>query len=1121
VNEVAKPADLAAVVRRIEDDGLFDGLAGAGARPFVSAAFMPLALAVALRREAGGHAAVVVVADDVAARELAADLAAFLPERAVRSYPARGVMYESHLAPPPHLVGMRIAALDSLRGAGSDAVVVASAGALAERVPDPALRPQGFTLARGELADTSELARDLILSGYQRVDRVEDRGQFAQRGDIVDIFPATGESAVRVELFDIEIESLRHFSTFTQRSLQEIDEVAVEPATELAAEHREAATAALDGDAAAPDIAQLLPLESFHAPLDLVPADCWLAVAGSEDVTAALDELGSDIEATYGDPAGHGLYVPAADLQDLLNDKAALAINTLTAEADAPQLRAEHPGSMARSFESAEIELEKLLRSGYRVLVAWSRQSELERARYNLARVRPGTIEGFDAADPWPGVFFVQRTLREGFASPALKLAVIPDRLLLRTAGRSAATATGRRSAIASFADLAVDDIVVHEDHGIARFDGFDTKTVAGVTRDYLTLAYRGDDKVFLPADQLHKIGRYFGAGGDDGVTLSKLGGKAWENLKSRARRAAHELAGELINLYAERRRAIGFAFSPDGEMQLQFEESFPYRETRDQLEAIDRVKEGMEDRRPLDMLVCGDVGFGKTEVALRAAFKSVQDSKQVLVLAPTTILTQQHFGTFNERMRDFPLSVDFVSRFRSKAEQKQALAAFEAGRTDILIGTHRLLSADVRPKDLGLIIVDEEQRFGVKQKELLRQLRLTTDVISLSATPIPRTLQMSMAGLREIAVIATPPEGRRPVRTHVGEWDEEIVRQALLREHDRGGQSIFLHDLVGTIDAAADRLRALMPQLRIEVVHGRLDETTLEQRMLGFIRGEFDCLVSTTIVESGLDIPAANTLIVERADKLGLSQAYQIRGRVGRGRERAFAYFLYPGAEALSEVAAERLSTLADHTELGSGFKVALRDLELRGAGNLLGDEQSGHIAAVGFDLYVSMIDAAVTELDGRQSESVPEPVRLDVSIDAYVPSDYVFYEQAKIELHRRIAGASELADIGTLREELADRFGPPPEPLQRLLALQEARIVFGGCGARNIGLTGGKLVAQPVELVAAETARLREAIPTAIYDPSAKTITLRTGEQPDQQLTALTELAAALGSVRSGRQD
>ncbi len=1103
-------------VRQTQDDDLFAPLAERHARAFISQAFTPFALAVAIERGAVGRSAIVVAADDTTARDLAADLALYLPERSVKYYPARGVLYESHLAPPPHLVGLRIAALDSLTGEDSTAVVVASAGALAERIPDPVLRPHGFSVARGDLVELDELARDLVAAGYERVDRVEDRGQFASRGDILDVFPATGDHAVRIELFDIEIESIRRFSTFTQRSLEEVESVEIEPATELAAEHSALAAEALaevDDEAAPKDITDLLPIDRFHAFLELAPTNRWLAVAALEEVETNLGELGEEIEATYRDPAGHGLYVPPGELLDRLNVDADLVVSNLSVPPGAAELRAERPASMARSFEGAEVEIEKLLRSGYRTVIVWNRQSELERAQYNLARVRPQTVEESDAIGEWSGVYFVQENLREGFVSPALKLAVIPDRLLLRTAGRKdAAAAGGKRGRIASFADLAVGDHVVHEDHGVAQFSGFDTKTVGGVTRDYLTLEYRGGDKVFLPAEQLHKISRYFGAAGVDGVTLSKLGGKAWETLKARAKKAAHAMAGELINLYAERKRAIGFAFSPDSEMQLQFEAAFPYTETRDQLDAIERVKAGMEATQPMDMLVCGDVGFGKTEVALRAAFKAVQDSKQVMVLAPTTILTQQHFGTFSERMRDFPVTVDFASRFRSKAMQKETLARFEQGEVDILIGTHRLLSADVRPKDLGLIIVDEEQRFGVKQKELLRQLRVKTDVVSLSATPIPRTLQMSMAGLREISVITTPPEGRRPVRTHVGEWDEEVIKQALVREKERDGQSLYMHDLVGTIDETANRVRALVPGLRVSVVHGQLDEHTLEERMLEFIRGEQDCLVCTTIVESGLDIPAANTLIVERSDKLGLSQAYQIRGRVGRGRERAFAYFLYPGAAGLTQVAASRLATLADYTELGSGFKVAMRDLEIRGAGNLLGEEQSGHIAAVGFDLYVSMIDAAVAEHEGRGSAEPHEPVRLDVSVDAYVPSDYVTYEQAKIELHRRIAGAQELADIGSLRGELKDRFGPVPDPLERLLQLQEARLKFGRAGARTVGLTGGRLVVAPLDLSATQFGALREDLPSAIYDRGQRTLALRADGEPEEQFAALAGMADAL---------
>ena len=606
---------------------------------------------------------------------------------------------------------------------------------------------------------------------------------------------------------------------------------------------------------------------------------------------------------------------------------------------------------------------------------------------------------------------------------------------------------------------------MVHEDHGIAKFVGFETKTVGGITRDYLELEFKDGDRVFVPSDQLHKVARYVGADAGD-PPLSKLGGKQWEQMKLRARRAAEALAGELINLYAERRRRAGHAFTRDGEWLMELEESFPYRETPDQMDAIEAVRADMEEARPMDRLVCGDVGYGKTEVALRAAFKAVEGGKQVMFLVPTTVLAQQHFGTFTERLRDYPVRIEVASRFRSAAETREALADFAAGKVDIMIGTHRLLSRDVRPKDLGLLIVDEEQRFGVKQKELLRQLRLRVDVLSLSATPIPRTLQMSLAGLRDISVIETPPEGRRPVKTYVGDYDEELVTRAIERELERKGQVFFLHNRVDTIDETAERVRAMVPKARVLVAHGQMAEGELEQVMLEFLRGGADVLVCTTIVESGLDIPSANTLIVERADELGLAQLYQIRGRVGRSRERAYAYLLYPSAAALSEEAAQRLATLSDYTELGSGFKIAMRDLEIRGAGNLLGADQSGHVAAVGFELYMGMLDEAVRLLSADSAEEAAEPVRMDLPVDAYVPGDYVPYEAAKIELHRRVAGAREIADLILLREELADRFGPVPEPLENLIRLQDARIKLGRAGARTVDFAGGRLAVAPIDL-------------------------------------------------------
>ncbi|MGH2843428.1 MAG: transcription-repair coupling factor, partial [Solirubrobacteraceae bacterium] len=639
------------------------------------------------------------------------------------------------------------------------------------------------------------------------------------------------------------------------------------------------------------------------------------------------------------------------------------------------------------------------------------------------------------------------------------------------------------------------------------------------VTRDYLYLEYAGSDRVFVPVDQLAKISRYVGGGGSH-PPLSKLGGSRWETLKARARRAAQELAGELLNLYAERKRREGFAFSADSDWQREFEDAFGYTETPDQRDAIEFVKADMEAPRPMDRLICGDVGYGKTEVALRAAFKAVQDDKQVMLLVPTTILAQQHYGTFTERLKDYPVRIEHVSRFRPAAEQRETVAAFHRGEVDILIGTHRLLSRDVRAKDLGLLVVDEEQRFGVKQKELLKQIKLRVDVIAMSATPIPRTLQMSLAGIRDISVIETAPEGRRPVKTYIGEYDEELVKAALLRERARGGQAFFLHNRVQTIDETVQRLRGLCPGVRFEVAHGQMEDAELEQRMLSFLRGDADVLVSTSIIESGIDIPQANTLIMERADTFGLSQLYQIRGRVGRSRERAYAYLLYPSAAALTGEAAQRLSALSDYTELGAGFKVAMRDLEIRGAGNLLGDEQSGHVAALGFELYMQMLDdavqaaAAADSADGGGEEEW-EPVRLDVHVDAYVPIDYIPYEQAKVDVHRRIAGAREVAEIALLREELVDRFGEPPQPLENLLALQSARIKLGQAGATTVSVRGGRMAATPIELDSRRAKALRAQLPQALYESGRSQFSVRLPSEPQEQFAAVVGAADALLSV------
>ncbi|MGO9907539.1 MAG: transcription-repair coupling factor [Solirubrobacteraceae bacterium] len=1107
---------LRTLLTRADEDPQVARLVDAGGRAFVSQSLRPYLLAALLDRDPTTPV-IVVAGDDRAARDLAAGLKTWLEPRPVRYYPSRGVTYESHLTPPPHLVGLRIAALDALvdSGDGQAPIVVVSAVALSEKVPDPALRPHGFTLRGGDLLDLDETALDLVAAGYERVDQVEDRGQFAIRGGLLDVFPATEDRAVRVDLFGDEIESLRWFSTFTQRSLGDAELVEIEPAAELAEEHRELAEiAALEKEEERPDIAELLPVDQFHPFLELAPQEATIVIAGEEDVAPALADHWQDVSAAFKDRDARHLYVDEETIDHTLKARAKIRLSSI--DQDQPfQFRAQAADVQARSLKEAEPELEKLHRSGYQTVVAFARKGEGERAAYNLGRLKVHWLDADDGAADGR-ITFAQARLQYGFIAPQFHLAVIPEhRLFRRRRAPEEPQRARRRGVLRSFSDLRTGDIVVHEDHGIARFAGFDTKTVADVTRDYLYLEYAGSDRVFVPVDQLAKISRYVGAGGAH-PPLSKLGGTRWDTIKARARRAAQELAGELLNLYAERKRREGHAFPIDTDWQRDFEDAFPFTETPDQRDAIEMVKADMEAPKPMDRLICGDVGYGKTEVALRAAFKAVQDGTQVMLLVPTTILAQQHYGTFTERLKDYPITIEHVSRFRPQAEQRESVKRFSEGKVDILIGTHRLLSRDVRAKNLGLLIVDEEQRFGVKQKELLRQLKLKVDVISMSATPIPRTLQMSMAGVRDISVIETPPEGRRPIKTYVGEYDEELVKTALVREHQRKGQAFFLHNRIESIDETAERLRALCPGMKFEVAHGQMDEKELEQRMLAFLRGDADVLVCTSIIESGIDIPQANTLIVERADTFGLAQLYQIRGRVGRSRERAYAYLLYPSAAALTQDAAQRLSALSDYTELGAGFKIAMRDLEIRGAGNLLGDEQSGHVAALGFELYMQMLDEAVAAAeDGTAYEEEWEPVRLDVNVDAYVPADYIPYEQAKVEVHRRIAAAREVADLMELKNELEDRFGELPDPLKNLIALQQARIKLGQAGARAVTFRNGRLAVTPIELDSVRAKRIRQEIPEALYESGKSQLSVRVPEDPAKRFPAVVKAADVLLAV------
>ena len=1046
-------------------------------RARVSEPALPLLLA-ALREELG-RGLLILLPEDADARDAAEGASWFLGPGQVALLPSRGVSPTSGLEPPPHLVGERARALDVLAEGG---LVCASAAALAEGMPPAALRPLPVSLVIGEEPGLDGLASALASAGYERVDRVDQRGQFAVRGGIVDIFPSTGSEPLRVELFGDEIEQVRAFSPFTQRALHPVSEASIYPAAERRSESIDPEDVAhhweveQEGSAGPPrEPTDLVP------PIDRPPDFVWQP----DDVRAVWDEEGLKPVALGGvtelDPFPRG---------------------------QAFQFEAQRPAIAARGLAEAENELAAFERSGNRVVVTFPHRGEALRQGSMLKKVTSSLHPDGAALPREPGVRFAISPARRGFVWRELHLVLLPDTQVFRKRPPRADARLGR--ALASFADLRVGDFVVHEDHGIGKLLGFETKAVADVTRDYLFLAFRGEDRLYVPHEQLGKLSRYIGADAKS-PALSKLGGKAWQNLKTRARESVRELAGELLTLYAQRQRAKGASFDLSNEWLDRLEASFPFRETDDQARAIEAVKEDLESDRPMDRLVCGDVGFGKTEVAVRAAFAVAVNNRQVLVLCPTTILAEQHWNTFRERFRDFPLNVEMVSRFRKPAETKKVLAEFAAGKVDVLVGTHRILSRDVIPSSLGLVILDEEQRFGVAQKELIRSLRLEVDVLALSATPIPRTLHMSLAGLRDISIIETPPEGRRPIRTSVGEYDEDMIRSALEREHARGGQAFYLHNRVETIDEVGEKLRQLCPGLRFLVAHGQMRETELEERMHAFLAGDADVLVSTTIIESGIDIPQANTLIVERADALGLSQLYQIRGRVGRSDVTAHAYLFYPDASELTPEARARLATLADHTELGAGFQIAMRDLEIRGAGDLLGAEQSGHVAALGFELYVEMLNEAVAELSG-QARAAVRPVRVDARVDAFIPASYVASEALKIDMHRRLALVEHDDELRELRASVEDRYGPLPEPVDNLFSIQEAKLKLVRIGADYLVYRGGRATVGPLALGSDELRALRAATETIVYTQAKREVSLRTDD-----LKGALGLADAIVAARS----
>jgi len=1029
----------------------------------------------------------------------AADLEQLLPERRVCVFdPAEALPFEV-VAASREPAARRLETLAALRSKEEEVAVVASIEALlAKLIPPLCWEKAVITLQVNQEYNYNELPLQLVQAGYERLETAEAPGQFAVRGDIVDIYPFYG-SPVRIEFWGDEIASLKRMDPETQRSTDSLELVRIWPVREFfydpervkaALERFDHAykerRAQLKGNKSA-----LLRLQQranrllemartgTGGSLNLVqpyfyPEQASLLDYLPEDSLVILDDPGRLPEQVKGRTAllesdyrrlfqeggsftpwqeyyfsGEQLFAGIRDFPLVCFTHLLTRVSIIEPKALATITVKEMQPFLGRPDLLAQ-ELKEMLRKQMTVLLLTGAKSSLKQLEREL---RDREIS-FLPADKWQENLVQGRLqvatglLKQGFEVPGV-LAVITAKELY---GRGKSKTRSRQRTAGRLTDLTPGDYVVHVHQGIGLYLGITKKETDGSIKDYLEIAYAGDARLFVPVDQADLVQKYVGP---EGATprLSRMGGGEWTRLKQRVKKRVKELAQDLLALYAERERTQGYAFSPDTVWQKEFEEQFPYEETPDQLEAIKQVKADMEKPRPMDRLLCGDVGFGKTEVAIRAAFKAVQDGKQVAVLVPTTVLAQQHYLTFKERFAPYPVKVDMLSRFRSPAEQRATINNLKKGLVDIVIGTHRLLSKDVVFKDLGLLVVDEEQRFGVAHKEKIKMLKANVDVLTMTATPIPRTLQMSLSGVRDLSLIETPPEDRLPVQTYVLEYDPEVVREAILKEIERGGQVFYVHNRVQTIYQTAHYLQGLVAEATFKVAHGQMKEEDLERVMWEFLNQKFDCLVCTTIIESGLDFPNANTLIVENADWFGLAQLYQLRGRVGRSNRLAYAYFTFNRDKVLTEQAEKRLRALQEFTEFGSGFKLALRDLEIRGAGNILGAEQHGHMAAVGFDLYNQLLQEAVKELRG---EKVPEKKAaaplFDLRVDSYLPDDYIRDGREKVEIYRRLAMSESLEEVKELAAEVRDRFGRMPEQVVYLFDLAMIRVKAAQLGIKEV---------------------------------------------------------------------
>ena len=1092
-----------------------------------------------------------VTATEREAADLTDALGSLLPESSVALFPAWETLPHERLSPRSDTVGQRLAVLRRLAHPDPEdplaqplRVVVAPIRSVLQPLVSGLGDLEPVRIRPGDEAPLEETVTALGNAGYVRVDLVEKRGDMAVRGGILDVFPPTEEHPLRLEFWGDTVDDIRYFQVADQRSINPAESgdttadsglwappcrelLLTEPVREraraLAEQHpslAETLTKIADGvavegmEAFAPALT-----DNMEPLLNHLPENAMIVGCDPERIRTRAVELeatsaefldASWINAASGGEApidlGESAYMSIAELRSIAAEAGlpwwgltpfTSADESATEEDDAVVVGAVAADSYRGDTERALADIKGWLHDNWSVVLVTQGQGPAERLVSMLRDSGLGASLTDDLVEaPRPAVATVTTGLVDhGFLLRTVHTAVLTETDLVgqKSSTRDMRRMPSRRKGTVDPLQLKPGDYVVHEQHGVGRYLEMVSRQVHGATRDYLLIEYapakRGQpgDRLFVPTEQLSEVTRYVGG---EAPTLSKMGGAEWNKTKSRARKIVREIAGDLIRLYSARQASPGHTFGADTPWQRELEDAFPYVETPDQLAAIEEVKSDMAKPVPMDRLICGDVGYGKTEVAVRAAFKAVQDGKQVAVLVPTTLLVQQHMSTFMERYASFPITVKPMSRFQSDGETELTREGLRTGEVDIVIGTHRLLSSETRFKDLGLVIIDEEQRFGVEHKETLKRLRTQVDVLAMSATPIPRTLEMGLTGIREMTTILTPPEERHPVLTFVGPYEEKQIAAAIRRELMREGQVFFVHNRVASIEKVTATLQRLVPEARVAYAHGQMNEQQLERVMIDFWEKNYDVLVSTTIVESGLDVPNANTLIIDRADTYGLSQLHQLRGRVGRGRERAYAYFLYPPEKPLTETAHERLATVAQHTETGAGMYVAMKDLEIRGAGNILGAEQSGTIAGVGFDLYVRMIGEAVSELKGDPEAAEEVETKVELPINAHIPHDYVPGERLRLQSYKRIAGVAHEEDILAAHEELTDRYGAPPEPVDNLMAVARFRVLAKSAGLSDVTMQGNQIRFSPVELRESQELRLRRMYPKAIYKEATKTL-------------------------------